>query len=94
MKRLMNISVALVLIGGLAMTSCKSKKETQAPVGETEVIVPCSGPDYFSNDDYFRANAMGESLDQAVSKKKAMSNARADLASAISTTIKALLTTT
>jgi hypothetical protein len=84
----MNISVALVLIGGLAMTSCKSKKETQAPVGETEVIVPCSGEDFFSNDDYFRANAMGESLDQAVSKKKAMSNARADLASAISTTIK------
>ena len=88
MKRLLNISLALVLFGGLGLTSCKSKKDQKAPAGETEIIVPCSGDDFFSNDQYFRANAMGESLDQAVSKKKAMSNARADLASAISTTIK------
>jgi hypothetical protein len=37
---------------------------------------------------FFRANAVGESMDQATSKKKSMSNAKADLASAIQTTIK------
>ena len=32
---------------------------------------------------YFRANSVGESLDQVVSKKKALSNARADLAASV-----------
>lgn len=89
MKRIIHIPlVAALLIGGMTATSCKGKKEVKAPTGETEIVVPCSGPEYFSNDEFFRSNAVGESQDQAVSKKKAMSNARADLASSIQTTIK------
>ena len=88
----MNITlpvVALSMLFATSMTSCKGKKNAQAaPAGEVEINVPCSGPDYFSNKDYFRSNNLGESLDQATSKKKAMSNARADLASSIQTTIK------
>jgi hypothetical protein len=88
MKKFVYLFAALLVVSSLSLTSCKSKKKVKAPEGETEVIVPCSGEDYWSNGKVFRANAVGESSDQAVSKKKAMSNARADLASSIQTTIK------
>ncbi len=82
---------ALMLIGGLS--SCKSKKKNvePQPTGEVDVVIPCSGPDYFTNDKVFRANNLGESMDQATSKKKAMANARADMASAIQTQIKGVI---
>ena len=86
---------ALLLVGG--MTACKSKKKQaeaakqNPPEGETEVKVLCSGPEFFTDNKVFRANALGESMDQATAKKKAMSNARADLAAAINTRVKAVV---
>jgi phosphopantetheine adenylyltransferase len=81
----------IIALAGLILTAgmfgCKGKKEA-APEGEVEVKVYCSGPDYFSNNEYFRANAIGESVDQMTSKKKALSNAKAELASSINTVIK------
>ena len=93
-KRTMTVLMtALMLSGG--MTACKSKKKAAEaatpPSGETEVKVLCSGPEFFTNDEFFRANALGESMDQATSKKKAMPNARAEMASAINTTIKGVI---
>lgn len=84
--------MALVLSGGLA--ACKSKKKVAAaapPGGETEIKVLCSGPEYFTNSDVFRANALGESMDQATAKKKALANARAQMASDINTQIKGVI---
>jgi hypothetical protein len=81
----------IIALAGLILTagiySCKGKKEA-VPEGEVVVNVYCSGPEYFSNDEYFRANAIGESADQMTSKKKALSNAKAELASSINTVIK------
>jgi hypothetical protein len=80
---------AFALMAGFS--ACKGKEkaaERERPEDEVLVNVYCSGDDYFSNDKFFRANAVGESMDQSTSKKKAMSNAKADLASAIQTTIK------
>jgi hypothetical protein len=79
---------ASVLAAGMIMSSCKKKEEVQAPDGEVLINEYCAGPEYFSNDEFFRSNGLGESMDQATAKKKALSNARADLASAINTTIK------
>jgi len=76
---------ALLLVGA---SSCKKNKEVQAPAGEVLINTYCSGPEFFSNDEFFRANGLGESMDQATARKKAFSNARADLASAVNTTIK------
>jgi hypothetical protein len=92
-------SLTLMVIASLAVIlvlgGCKSKKETtavQAPpadAGEKLIEVYCSGPEYQSDKDYFRASSIGESADQATSKKKALSNAKADLAGFIETTLKA-----
>ena len=70
-----------------------SKKATNQPIPETEVevVIPCSGPDFFTNKKYFRANSIGESLDQVVSKKKALSNARADLAASVKILIESVV---
>ena len=90
MKTIQTLFIAmlgLAIFGGT--TGCKKKKETTAqPKGEVLVTQYCSGPEYFSNDEFFRANAVGESMDQATAKKKARSNALADLASSIQTTIQ------
>ena len=75
----LTVLMTAVLLSG-AFTACKSKKKIAAekqPSGETEINVLCSGPEYFTDNKVFRANALGESMDQATAKKKALGNARA-----------------
>jgi predicted transcriptional regulator len=96
MKSYYKITSAMML-GAIALTvlisGCKSKEKAASTKdqGETLIEVYCSGPEYQSNNEFFRANQVGESLDQATAKKKAMSNARADMASAIQTTVKGVI---
>ncbi len=85
MKKLSNLTVAVICIAAMVI-GCKSKEKT--PTGEKEVVVPCSGPNYFTDSKTFRANSIGESMDQVTSKKKAETNARNELAQAIQTTVK------
>jgi len=83
---------ALLIAGAMAFSlgSCKDKEKAaeNKPTGETLVNVYCSGPEYFTSKKHFRANAIGESLDQMTAKKKALSNARAQLAADIENTMK------
>lgn len=88
MKKTLKLIGFGLLAATLVMPACKNKKETVKKAGEVEIIIPCSGSEYFSNKKYFRANAVGESLDQMTSKKKALSNAKAQLAGDIQTTMK------
>lgn len=92
MKKYSNISIKLLVIAALifGLSACKKAPQQTIPSDEIEVIVPCSGSAYFSSEEVFRSNSIGESKDQVVSKKKALSNARADLASQIETTVKAV----
>ena len=82
----------LLLAGAVVLssvfTSCKSKKEVTDVKDEKLIEVYCSGPDYRSDKNTFRANSIGESSDQVVARKKAMSNVKADLAGLIQTVIK------
>jgi hypothetical protein len=85
-----------LLIVALALLGCKSSQQVDnaalapakgLPSGEVEVEIPCSGPQYYTDAEVFRANSVGVSNDLAVSKRIAMSNARADLAAAIEVTV-------
>lgn len=76
----------VIAAAALFIEGCKSKEKL--PTGETEVMVPCSGPDFFTTKQFFRSNSIGESQDQVTSKKKALTNARNELAQAIQTTVK------
>jgi hypothetical protein len=88
MKKLTLSSFMLVALAALFIEGCKSKEK--APKGESEVAVPCSGADFFTTNKFFRSNSIGESQDQVTSKKKALANARAELAASIQTTVKAV----
>ncbi|NCU35315.1 MAG: hypothetical protein GX103_10025 [Bacteroidales bacterium] len=84
--------MALVAIVAMPMLqSCKSSKPASKPDGEELITMYCSGPEYFSDSEYFRASNVGESQGQSMAKKKAMSNARLDLAAAIETRVKAVI---
>ena len=74
-----------------ACSSSKKASNQPIPATEVEVVIPCSGPDFFTNKKYFRANSIGESLDQVVSKKKALSNARADLAASVKILVESVV---
>ena len=78
--------IALAVVG----YGCKSTKVKSADT-ERKIEVLCSGDKYFSNNKYFRANAIGESLDQMTAKKKSMSNAKAELAAKVNTTVTAVI---
>jgi hypothetical protein len=88
MKKIFTYSALLIAVAGLTFTSCKNKKTTPKKQGEVLLVQHCSGPDYFSNNKYFRSNAIGESIDQMTARKKALSNAKAKLAGDINTTMK------
>jgi hypothetical protein len=84
-----------LFVGGLVIFSilgllsgCKSTKESKVKnKGETPIEVYCSGSDYWTDKDHFRASAMGESMDQTVSKDKALTEARARLSASMKTLV-------
>jgi hypothetical protein len=87
----LNYLVVGAFILGIGLTGCKSKKEAAKNVSAQEeelITYYCSGPEYRTDKKNFRANAIGESRDQMVARKKAMSNAKAALAGQIETVIK------
>ena len=86
----MKLSNYILLFFALAtIYSCKSKQGLSVEdQGEVLIEQYCSGDKYFSDKNTFRGNALGESQDQMAAKKKARSNAQAELAKTISSTMK------
>ena len=84
----LGLLLAGAVVFGSTFTSCKSKEEVSNVKNETLIEVYCSGPEYRSDKNNFRANSIGESSDQVTARKKSMSNAKADLAGLIQTVIK------
>ena len=95
-QRTLTVVLTALMLSGV-MTACKSKKKAAEaakevpPTGEVRIKEYCTGPEFQSNDQYFRASAIGESMDQETARKKAMSNARAQLAASINTHVKAVV---
>ncbi len=81
--------IAGMVIIVIAFSACGStKKAAQTPNGEDVVVTYCSGPEYFSNAEYVRANTVGESQDQYVSEKKAYTNAHEAMAASLQVLVK------
>ncbi len=75
----------------LFSTACGKKKkvvEQPKPKGEVLVNEYCTGEQYMSTKEAFRATATGESMDRETAKKKARSNAMSELSKSISATMK------
>lgn len=95
MKKMYKFSALLmpVLALSFVLASCSSTRKVakKSPTGETLVNVYCSGPQYESDAEAFRATSMGESMDQAISQKLALNNARTVLASEIKDVVQSTL---
>ncbi len=94
MRKLSYFLSAILIIATIA-TGCKSKEKVVTPTpkpepkGEVLINNYCAGEkEFMSTKEFIRASDIGESMDQAVSKKKAMSNVKATLAGLIQTTMK------
>ena len=91
-RKQITLILGITLTAAISIVGCKSKEKTITKElenrGEVEIVEHCSGESYFSNNKYFRANATGESLDRETAKKKAISNAMADLAKSVSAIMK------
>lgn len=88
MKKILTYSAIVVAALSFTVTGCKNKKTTPKKEGEVLLVQHCSGPDFFSTKNHFRATAIGESIDQMTARKKALSNAKGKLAGDINTTMK------
>ena len=75
--------ISLTLILGACSTKSKLKSQ-----GETLIEMHCSSDDHMSNTEFIRSTGIGESMDQMTAKKKARSNAQAELAKTIHATMK------
>ena len=88
MKRINLLGTALLTI--VVMTSCGSSKPVTQTVQQpavqqdVEINVPCSGPEFQTN------SSMGLSTDMSIAKKKAMTEARAEIATAINAKVKSV----
>lgn len=91
-KNYTKISIILISLAIMSISySCKSTKEiAQKPGDEVLIEQYCAGPEYFSDNEYIRANDLGESMDLSTSKKKAYSNARAKMAADIQVLVKSV----
>ena len=76
-----------LLVICIIISSCGSQKSV-VPDDEVVQNLPCFGDKYFSTEDAFRASAIGESMDQMTARRKAWANAREELATNISSTLK------
>ncbi|MFP4621620.1 MAG: hypothetical protein ACLFM7_09930 [Bacteroidales bacterium] len=85
-----NLMIAAALLLSVGLSGCGSKKKATNVAEEEEELITfyCDGEEYRTDKNAFRANALGESNDQMVARKKAMSNAKAALAGQIETIIK------
>lgn len=83
MKTRLGKLFAVAMMG--AMFACSAPKQVAQvqQADEVDFDVPCSGPEFFTNGEYFRASADGLSPNMSIAKKIAYADARAGLASEI-----------
>ncbi|MFI3287981.1 MAG: hypothetical protein R3Y61_05845 [Rikenellaceae bacterium] len=85
--KLDKILIALALFGAV---SCSSSKEATVATADQsiDIEVPCGGLEFTTSAEYFRANASGISNSLEISKQKAMTAARQQLALSMEATVK------
>ena len=88
MKNLNKLTIAIAA-SVMMLVGCKGSKQlTPAEQGEVEIIEYCTGPEYNTDKDYFRATATGTSLSRETAKKMSRSNAEDKLARSVEATIE------
>ena len=87
-------TISLTAIIGLTLflqPGCKGKEDvSKAQGGFKEIDIPCSGPKYRSDKNFFRADNSAISQDMSLSREKALTMAKQRLASLVESQIKSV----
>ncbi|MAO46767.1 MAG: hypothetical protein CL823_06410 [Crocinitomicaceae bacterium] len=88
MKKLNTLAIA-VAASAFMLVGCKGSQQiTPAQQGEVEIVEYCTGSEFNTDKDHFRATATGESLSRETAKKMSRSNAEDRLARSIEATLE------
>lgn len=88
MKHLNTLVLAFYTVAFFLVGCNNIQQVTPADQGAVEIVEFCTGSDYSTNEDYFRAAATGTSPNRETAKKKSRAEAEAKLARAIQVTVK------
>lgn len=85
------LSIFILTAFVLSISGCSSKKDLAKAENSREIVdIPCTGEDFATDEDFFRANESGESPRMSMAKRQALLNAKAILASNIESQIKSV----
>jgi hypothetical protein len=87
-KTLSLITIASIFAGCGLFNQSSNGTSKGSSEGETLLEMYCNGDEFLNNKEYFRATGIGESMDQMTANKKARSNAQAELAKTLNSTMK------
>ncbi len=87
-KTLSLITIASIFVGCGMFNQSSNGSSKGSSEGETLLEMYCNGDEFLNNKEYFRATGIGESMDQMTANKKARSNAQAELAKTLNSTMK------
>lgn len=85
------LKYAVYLLVVVLVYSCGSSKSAGGVKGDVAIDAPCSGADFNTDKDYFRANMTALSSDMGMAKTKALSSARGELATSVNAEMKRVL---
>ena len=91
MKNILHTIAVIGATTALVLSGCKGGKDTSSTPetrGEVRIVEYCSGPEFLTNGEYFRASATGTSPQREIAKKIARQNAEATLARAVEATVE------
>lgn len=88
MKKIFGM-IAMIAIASM-LSSCGGQKQVPANEGDVEITLPFNTPEYRSDVDFFRATGQAVSQNQATAEKMAALNARTEIATSVTATIKAV----
>jgi hypothetical protein len=83
-------SIQRIVLASLASSVLLVSCGPSLPAGQKAVELPCFQDKYTSNSKNYMASGRGISVDQVTSRKKALMNAKSEIASLIRTSVKVL----
>ena len=83
--------ILVIMTFTMGFLSERLSATTFKPQGDEEIVKYCYGAQFKSDQEHFRDSATGESRDQQMSEKNAVTKARANLADQIGTLVKSVI---
>ena len=81
-----------LLTGAMVIVSCGGKRQAASPYSGmgTELVLPCSDNEFFSDRTHFRGTGMAEGTNLASTRRRANLDANASLAASVNRTIRSV----